>query len=53
VIDAIVAYQIADTLARSATLNEVAGDNVSVTIPIAAWREFWDAINHLPYERRP
>jgi hypothetical protein len=34
-------------LAREAVLNEQDGDNVSVTIPIDAWRKFWEMIDRL------
>jgi hypothetical protein len=40
-------WQAAIALSREAVLNEIEGDNVSVTIPIAAWRLFWDTIDTL------
>ena len=41
---------LADKLASEAVLVQDAFDeNVEVTIPISAWREFWDALGELGY----
>jgi len=44
---------IAKELARAAVLNEEDGDNVSVTIPIDAWRQFWTALGSLDSVEKP
>jgi hypothetical protein len=39
-------FEAAERLAGSAVLVQDAFDeNVSVTVPILAWREFWDAVD--------